>query len=129
MIHLRCFAELPALNPETGNGWEDRAQYETDAVLALAARGELDFTENCRYVLQELAGMEFDPATGYVSEPGSLIAHRLCDQGPDTREALAIVLMWEAHGAWQAFTVNDTLKNPLVLRVLCALRRGNEDLS
>lgn len=121
MIHLRCFAELPALNPETGNGWEDRAQYETDAVLALAARGELDFTENCRYVLQELAGMEFDPATGYVSEPGSLVAHQLRDLGPDTREALAIVLMWEAHGAWQAFTVNDTLKNPLVLRVLCAL--------
>ena len=33
MIAFHCFAELPQLDPKSGNGWTNRAHYETDAVL------------------------------------------------------------------------------------------------
>lgn len=121
MLHFRCFTELPELNPESQNGWEDRAQYETDAVLALAGRGELDFSENCRRVLEELAGMVFDPFAHCAKRLGEAHGCPLCDLRTDVREALAIVLMWEANGPHQFFTVSDTLKQPEVLRVLQAL--------
>lgn len=121
MIAFHCFAELPQLDPESGNGWTDRAQYETDAVLALAVRGKLPFDSNCRYVLKELAGLVFDEASGCAIEPGSTAQRELCSLDPDTREALAIVLMRNDHGAWQAFAVNNALKKPRILRVLQAL--------
>lgn len=121
MINFRCFAELPELNPASPNGWENRAQYDTNSVLAMAERGELTFTENCQQVLKELEGMKFDPAYGCATESSSLNVYYLRDLHYWTREALAVVLMWEANGAWQFFTINDTLKNSYVLHALCAL--------
>lgn len=121
MINFRCFAELPELNPASPNGWENRARYDTNSVLAMAERGEFTFTENCQQVLKELEGMEFDPACGCAMESNSFNVYHLRDLHYWTREALAVVLMWEANGAWQFFTINDTLKNSYVLHALCAL--------
>lgn len=87
----------------------------------MAERGELTFTENCQQVLKELEGMKFDPAYGCATESSSLNVYYLRDLHYWTREALAVVLMWEANGAWQFFTINDTLKNSYVLHALCAL--------
>ena len=64
MIIFHCFAELPARDQKSRDGWVNRANYDTEEVLAQAARGERNFSTDCRRVLQSLSGLKYDPKMG-----------------------------------------------------------------
>lgn len=124
MIIFHCFAELPARDPKSRDGWVNRANYDTEEVLAQAARGERNFSTDCRRVLQSLSGLKYDPKTGIahgVKGPMECTLHNLPQLHERVREALALVMVLEENGSWQAFEMKKALFDPVVLRTLQAL--------
>ena len=45
MIIFHCFAELPARDPKSRDGWVNRANYDTEEVLAQAEIGRASCRE------------------------------------------------------------------------------------